>query len=153
MGEAVGHHVALPSLLQRVVADRGGGGQRLLDVACLEQSLSARVWFAQMPAKQSACSSVLHRDRVGLGLADRCWRCARRQDAEHVLHVVADLVREHVGLREIAGRAEALAQLVVEAEVDVEVLVGRAVERPGRGAGKPQAEFTLSEKSVSVGSG
>src|SRR5581483_4223646 len=40
------------------------------------------------------------------------------------------LVRDHVGLRERAGAgAEAGAQLVEEAEVDVDLLVDRAVER------------------------
>ena len=47
--------------------------------------------------------------------------------------MVADLVREHIGLREIARRAELLAQLIVEREVDVNLLVDRAIERPGLG--------------------
>src|SRR6266511_1136828 len=42
---------------------------------------------------------------------------------------MADLVRDHIRLREVAGRAEALAQLVVEAEVDVYLLILGAVER------------------------
>ena len=55
-------------------------------------------------------------------------------DAEQVLHVVADLVGDHVGLGEVAGGAEAVAQLVEEAEVDVGQPVGRAVEGPDRRA-------------------
>ena len=39
------------------------------------------------------------------------------------------LVRDHVGLREVARRIEAVRELAEEAEVDVHVLVGRAVER------------------------
>src|SRR3954467_15443821 len=39
------------------------------------------------------------------------------------------LVRQHVGLRELARRAEARAQLVIEREVDVDLLVVRTVER------------------------
>ena len=46
-------------------------------------------------------------------------------DAEQVLDVVADLVRDHVGLREVAGRAEALCSSRHEREVDVD-LAGRA---------------------------
>jgi hypothetical protein len=49
-------------------------------------------------------------------------------DAGEGLDVVADLVREDVGLREIPRRAEAGTQLVVEGEVDVDLLIGRAVE-------------------------
>ena len=45
------------------------------------------------------------------------------EDAKDLLHVMADLVRDDIGLGEIARRAEALLELVEEAEVDVEVLV------------------------------
>ena len=56
-------------------------------------------------------------------------------DAEQVLDVMPDLVRDNVSLREVAGRAEAILQVAVEREVDVELLVGGAVERPDRGLG------------------
>ena len=42
---------------------------------------------------------------------------------------MADLVRDHIGLREVARRAEAPAQLVEEIGVDVDVLVAGTVER------------------------
>ena len=50
-----------------------------------------------------------HAQRVGLRLAAARPRIASTlpRDAHQVLHVVADLVRDHVGLRELAGRAEA----------------------------------------------
>ena len=46
-----------------------------------------------------------HLDAVRLRLAaGRALRLLRlRQDAEQVLHVMADLVRDHIGLRELAG--------------------------------------------------
>ena len=47
---------------------------------------------------------------------------------------MADLVRDHVGAGEIPGRAEALAQLTEELEVQIHAAVGRAVERPDRRA-------------------
>ena len=50
------------------------------------------------------------------------------------LHVVADLVREDVGLREVARRAEAALQLVEEPEIEIDLAIARTVERPGRGA-------------------
>ena len=46
--------------------------------------------------------------------------------------MVADFVRDHVGLREIAGRAEPARELVEERGVEIELAVGRAVERAGR---------------------
>ena len=53
-------------------------------------------------------------------------------NAEQVLHVVADLVRDDISAREIAARPQLRFHLLVESEVDVELLVGRAVERAHR---------------------
>src|SRR5258706_13294658 len=50
-------------------------------------------------------------------------------DPGEPLDVVADLVREHVRLGEVAGRAEPRPQLAVEREIDVDPLVARAIER------------------------
>ena len=50
-------------------------------------------------------------------------------DAEQLLHVMADLMGDDIGLGEVAGRAEAVLQLLVEVEVDIDLLVVRAVER------------------------
>jgi hypothetical protein len=55
--------------------------------------------------------------------------------AEERLHVVADLVGDDVGLREVPRGPEALAQVAEEREVEIEAVVARAVERPDRGAG------------------
>ena len=41
---------------------------------------------------------------------------------------MADLVGDHIGLRELAGRAEAACQLVEEAEIEIDALIGRAIE-------------------------
>ncbi|MEZ4398722.1 MAG: hypothetical protein R3B06_01790 [Kofleriaceae bacterium] len=59
--------------------------------------------------------------------------------AQQVLQVVAVLVGQHVGLGEVARGAEPVAQVAVEAHVDVGVGVGRAIERPdvGRGLAAP----------------
>src|SRR5512133_3967855 len=51
------------------------------------------------------------------------------RDAEDVLDVVPDLVRDDVRVRELASRAEARRELPVEAQVDIDLLVERAVER------------------------
>src|SRR5579875_2499186 len=54
-------------------------------------------------------------------------------DPELVLHVVADLVRDHVGAREVAVGTETRRQFPEEIEIEVHALVTRAVERPHRG--------------------
>src|SRR6185436_15830614 len=59
---------------------------------------------------------------------------AKLSQPEQVLHVVSDLVGDHVGLREVAGRAEPVTQRAEEAEIEVELMVGRTVERSDRRA-------------------
>ena len=46
--------------------------------------------------------------------------------------MVADLVGDHIGLGELARRAEPVGKLAEEAEVDVDPVVARAIERPHR---------------------
>jgi hypothetical protein len=46
--------------------------------------------------------------------------------------VVPDLVRDDIRLREVSRRAELLLQGVVERQVDVDLLVGRTIERADR---------------------
>ena len=49
--------------------------------------------------------------------------------------MVAELVRDDVGLREVTRGAEAVAELLEEAEVEIDLLVAGAVERPDGGVG------------------
>ena len=101
----------------------GRGVEALLEVAGLEQlPLRGRV----SPDAGEAVRLQLEPDRV-LAVLDLVV------DPERVLHVVPDLVRDHVGLREVAGSAEAVLQLAEEGEVEVDALVGRAVVRPDAG--------------------
>jgi hypothetical protein len=57
-----------------------------------------------------------------------------RKNAELILHVMADLVGNHVGLGELAGvavrtAAELVLQIVEERGIEVDALIARAVER------------------------
>ena len=54
---------------------------------------------------------------------------------------MAELVRDHVGLCEVARRAEPVSQLPEELEVEVHLPVGRAVERAGGRGGGPAARL------------
>ncbi len=72
-----------------------------------------------------------HRQQIGLTLGYALAGLLHLvRDAEQVLHVMADLVRDHVGLGEIALRPVALAELVEEGQVEIDLAVGRTVERP-----------------------
>ena len=50
--------------------------------------------------------------------------------------MVADLVRDDVGLGEVAGRPEPVAQIAVERQIDVELPVAGTVEGPDRRLGE-----------------
>src|SRR4051794_14481590 len=51
-----------------------------------------------------------------------------RLSTEQPLHMMAELVGDHVRLREITGRAKAAIQLVEEAQVEIDALVHWTVE-------------------------
>ena len=98
------------------------------------------VEWAQSPEKQSACSS----SRTESGLRAAGSRCCKRADllldAQHFLHMMPELVRNHVCLREFArARRNGLAQLLEEVEVDVDLFILGAVERPGGRLRRPAA--------------
>src|SRR5215213_2502182 len=127
--EGLGADAARRLGLDAVVADRARGGQALLEVALLEQpALVGRV----RPHAGEAVGLELLADgeRVALVRVPADGVVDLIADPRQGLHVVAHLVREHVGLREVARRVEARGQLAEEAEVDVDLAVGGAVERP-----------------------
>ena len=81
-------------------------------------------WFVacpQTPAKQSACSSSLTDSSLRCDGLRACHLAHPRVDAGQRLHVMSDLVREDVCLGEIPRGAEALLQLVEEAQIEVDV--------------------------------
>src|SRR5829696_5739836 len=136
--ERVGVHLAPRLLLEPVVADRLGRAKRLVDVAGLEV---ARLEDGLRPYARVAVGLQLQPHRrlvgaVGIGAADPL---DLRAGAELVLDVVADLVRDHVGPCEVAARLELALHVAIEGEVQVDMPVGRAVERTDRGARRPAA--------------
>ena len=138
MRERFGHDAAAPFPLQPVVADGAGRLHALLGVARFDQR--ARPVGVKRPDAREAVGLKLGRDGDPVGLHRRQARSAvadHVRDPEQVLDVVADLVRDDVGLREVSRRAEAVRQLAEEAEVQIDARVGRAIERADGGAGDP----------------
>src|SRR5262249_45235351 len=74
-----------------------------------------------------------------------------RLDPDELLDVVAELVRDDVGLREVAGRAEAIDELAVERQVDIDLLVLGAVERPGRRLREAAARLRRAREQDELG--
>src|SRR5262249_5347889 len=90
---------------------------------------------------------------VGFSLAHPTLRLLYlRQQSEQILHVVADLVRDHVGLRELAGFTADIAgpkpslKILKETCVEVDLLVQRAIERTHRGLRKAAAGLCCTRK-------
>src|SRR5688572_1908085 len=133
VGEGVRRDVAARLLLETVIADGARGLEGLLDVALLEDlELPLRV-MGPDAGEEVGLELEPHRELVVLGLAHAsAGGLDLVADPEEVLHVVPDLVRYDVGLREVSGRAVSPPQVLVEGEVDVELLIGRAVERTHR---------------------
>ena len=115
--------------LDPVVTDRSGGVERVGDVGLRELLDEAGLDCVARPDSREAVRLEL--DAHGPALRALVLRAA--EDAQEILDVVAVLVGHHVGLRERPSLgAEVLAELVEEAEVDVDVLIGGAVEGPHR---------------------
>src|SRR5262249_36366811 len=78
-------------------------------------------------------------NRVNIPLRPLC----PRYDAKQILHVVADLVRDHVGLGELAALASYVAatetplEILKECGVEIDLLIVRTVERTHGGLRKP----------------
>ena len=140
MGEAVGHGVAVRRRLQAIVADRPGRRHGLLDVAGVEQ-----LPFLIGVGRPDAGQAIGHqfdpdRDRVGLGAARVLLRrVGLGENAEQVLDMVADLVGDHVGVGEIAAAAVFRLHVAEERQVEIDLLVERAIERPHRRLGAAAA--------------
>src|SRR3954463_9584215 len=126
MSEGLWVDPAVRLLLDPVVADRSCGGQALLQIAVLED---ASVVGGAAPDAGEAVRLELeaHGEIVGVVWILLALLTDLSLDPELLLDVVADLVGEDVGLGEIAGRLEALVELVEEPEVDVDLLVERAI--------------------------
>jgi len=124
--------------LDVVVPDRVGSRQRLLDVPGLEDREPPLRVMRPYSRQEIGLQFQLHRQRVHLPLVHpTTLRIDLVGDPQQVLDVVSHLVLDHVRLGEVPRRSEPLLQQFVEAQVDVDGPVGRAVERPHRRARIP----------------
>src|SRR6185437_327633 len=120
VGEGLRVHAPGGLLLEAVVADRGGGVERLGDLAAAHFPGRVR---RVAPDARVAVGLQLERDREAAArLRVLLLRAPHLPlGADQVLHAVAVLVRDDVGLREVAAaRMETPLQLVEEAEVEID---------------------------------
>lgn len=111
------------ALAKRVVADLVRGIERFAQIRLVDRKRRAR---GMSPDASEAIGLQLNAHRR-LVLALALNLNLRR--ADQILHVVTNFVRDDIGLREIARRAQTITHQIIEARVDVEFVVARAVER------------------------
>ena len=154
VGEAVRHHRALRRLCSV--------SSPMADAVCNAASISpgsrncfcASAWLAQTPAKQSACSSTRPERLDSCGCLTPAGPAPPGQNAEQILHVVADLMGDHIGLGKIAGlagaAAEARLKLAEEVRVEIDLAIVRAKNGPIALWARPQAERAWPENITSL---
>ncbi len=133
MGERFRNHRAAGLALQRVVADLAGGVERGLDIP-LFQAPAAFLLRTPRPHSGEAIGLQLDLDAQGIGVgvaAVLAHGIHLGQDAQQVLHVVPDLVADHIGVGELARCIELPGHEVEEAHVQIHDPVIGTVERPG----------------------
>src|ERR1043166_3261285 len=108
--EGLRHHAPLRLFLQTVVADRRRGVERLGDIARIELVHRAGV---VSPYAGIAVGLELHAHRgaVLLGLRARARRFHLLERPRQLLHVMADLVRDYVGLGKVPRSEEHTSEL------------------------------------------
>ena len=78
-----------------------------------------------------------------------------RQNAEQVLDVMADLMRDDISVGEIAAAAEAPFHVLEKSGIEIDLLVFRAIERPhrrlGAAAARGRAAAVENEFRLDVG--
>src|SRR5579862_3165121 len=130
--EGVRDYGSLRATLQRVVADLCRSIQRRLDIAGLQPPAVLRLRPLR-PNAREAIRLQLDSDAVSGGprTAIAAGGSLPVENPEQSLHMVTHLVRDHVRMRELAGRAELARHDVEEAQIQVDAPVIRAIERAG----------------------
>src|SRR5437762_5372650 len=79
-----------------------------------------------------------YRNRVGPPLvALRALGVRPLQDAELVLHMMTDLMGNHIGFGELPGRVEPVLHFLEKGQIEIRLLVFRTIEGPRGGTGEP----------------
>ena len=115
VGECVRYHCAMCLALQAIVSHGAGGVQRRLDVALLDDVLGAVGMIGPDTGEAVRLQFYAYRNRVGPPLlALRALGVRPLQDAELVLHMMADLMGNHIGFGELPGRVEPILHFLEE---------------------------------------
>ena len=127
--------------LQSIITNSGGGNQRFLEIAFFKYVELPMSMVCPYPGIAISLQLQPHLQLIFLCIPQHLlFRPLHLLEGTfQVLDVMADLVRQHIGLGEIARRTMLVLHILEEAKVDIDLLIFRAVERPHAGAGWPTA--------------
>jgi hypothetical protein len=137
MGESVGYDIALTAPLQSIIADSRRCLHGCLDIAGLDKPPLVLRVVCPHPGEAVGLQFDPHLQVIGLHLIHTALcRLYLGQDAKQVLHMMANFVGDHVGLRELAALASDVAatesslEIFKECGIQIDFLVESAIERP-----------------------
>ena len=152
MVESIGHGISLCLLLQVVVAYPRSHIDALFDIAILERAEHLMVMISPDAGQEVGLQLQADTDAVALLLAHSAHLLVGLvQDSEQVLHVVAHLVRNDVGIGKVAIGSQLPLHLGKEGKVDIHTLVGRAIEWTRRSCGSTAPRLYTARKEHQAG--
>jgi hypothetical protein len=133
VGKTLGNDVALRPFLHPIVADLRRGVESFFDIALLQNATVAMRMVRPDARKAIRLQFEPNRQGIRFPLAGTALqRLNFPHDTEKILHMMADLVSDHVSLSEVTRRLKALAQFPVESKIDIDFLIFSAVKRARR---------------------
>jgi hypothetical protein len=144
MRKGIGHDVALRTALEIIVADHTRRTHCFFDVAGFDDVLDAISVTRPDTGEEIRLELEPDGELIVFSFTDTSARALHTiSNAEQVLHMMPDFVRDDIGLREITWRPEPITQLPVEAQVDVNAPILRAIKRTAGSAGESAAGSDL----------
>ena len=131
MVEGLRHGTAVCLLLQIVVTDLSCGVERLFDVAILQRAKHLVVVVGPNACEEVGLKFETHTDFVRLFSVTTIFShllMSLAQDTQFVLHVVAYLVSDNVGVCKVAIGTDLFLHALKELQVKIHSFVGRAIE-------------------------
>lgn len=138
MGKRFRRYVTPCGALQSVITHGGSGIQRRIDVCLVDHVPFLR---GVSPNAGETIGLQFDPDRGPPGL----------QYTQKFLHMVADLMGDHISLRELTRCAESPFELIKELEIQVDLLVAGAIERTGGSLSNAAARTQGMAKKIQFG--
>src|SRR5208283_4215087 len=142
-GECVRHHVALSPTLQPIVANSSRCLHGRFDIAGLDEPPLFLRMVCPYSGKTVGLQLYPHLELIGLDLVHAALRLMNLgQDSQQILHVVTDLVCDHIGLGELTALASSVAamkpglEILKKRGVEIDLLIVGTIERAHSGLGK-----------------